>query len=95
MNAQIANENRAPFESFEAGLDQFCMRCGGSALQAKRIATVFPGSNGPVIVTNLPAMVCPSCGEEFIRRSTADDLKEMSAKAQPSVNLSVYDFAER
>ena len=71
MKATLANDNTAPADLFPESTAPLCKRCELGELQPKRIETAFWRDGGLVVIRNIPAMVCPTCGEEYVADQTA------------------------
>lgn len=60
-----------------------CSVCG-AAVQAKAITYTQTLGDRVFIVTDVPADVCPRCGEQYLSPATADALQEVIEKRQTS-----------
>lgn len=54
-----------------------CDRCDDGILSAQPIQSAFWRGMGLVVIRNIPAMVCPICGEEYVSDETAIGLDRM------------------
>lgn len=76
-----------------------CDRCVDSPLRAARISTAFWQGEGLVVLRNIPAMVCPACGEEYVGDETVVALDRMRGNgfagcvAAAPLPVPVFDFA--
>lgn len=61
------------------GAHVLCDRCETGLLIEKAIRTAFWRGEELVIIRNIPAMVCPFCGEEYVADRTANGLDRMRA----------------
>ena len=57
-----------------------CHRCGNGLLAERRIQTAFWRGEGLVVIRNIPAMVCQTCGAEHVSDRTATGLDRMRGK---------------
>lgn len=73
----IANDDFSPEKSTPRATPPLCLKCGLSGLQPRRIETAFWRDGGLIVIRNIPAMVCPTCGEEFVGDQTAIGLDQM------------------
>jgi YgiT-type zinc finger domain-containing protein len=48
-----------------------CSLCGDGELRETRVRSAFWEGERLVVVEDIPALVCPSCGEQFFDDSTA------------------------
>ncbi|MGJ8561632.1 MAG: type II toxin-antitoxin system MqsA family antitoxin [Litorimonas sp.] len=88
MTTGLANDNAAP-ESILAGSEALlCKRCELGELQTKRIETAFWRNGGLMVIRNIPAMVCPTCGEEYVADQTALGLDRMRGNGFASHSVS-------
>ena len=82
------------------GKNILCDRCEEGLLTRKQIQTAFWRGNALVVVRNIPAMVCQTCGEEWVTDRTANGLDQMRGKgftAMGSVErmiVPVLDYVE-
>ena len=63
--------------AFVDGKTVLCDRCEQGLLTEKRIQTAFWRGEGLVVIRNIPAMVCQTCGEEYVADRTAIGLDRM------------------
>jgi hypothetical protein len=54
-----------------------CDRCEDGILSAQPIQSAFWRGMGLVVIRNIPAMICPICGEEYVSDQTAIGLDRM------------------
>ncbi len=77
-----------------------CDHCADSALRITRISTAFWQGDGLAVIRNIPAMVCPACGEEYVDDATVVMLDRMRGAgfagcvAAEPLTVPVFDFAE-
>lgn len=69
--------NEAATPSEVAGEQVVCDRCQEGVLAEKPIQSAFWRGTGLVVIRNIPAMVCPVCGEEYVADRTAIGLDRM------------------
>lgn len=75
-----------------------CDRCADSPLREARISTAFWQGDGLVVLRNIPAMVCPACGEEYVDDETVVALDRMRGNgfagcvAAAPLPVPVFDF---
>lgn len=89
----------APIPMEAAGVRIVCGRCAEGLLKSTRISTAFWQGEGLVVIRNIPAMVCPDCGVEYVDDATVVALDRMRgngfagcAVADP-LPVPVFDFA--
>jgi len=89
MKVSLANDNNVPDQSadFTAPL---CKRCELGGLKPKHIETAFWRNGGLMVIRNIPAMVCPTCGEEYVADETALGLDRMRGNG-----FSLHSASER
>lgn len=98
MSTTFANMDGAP-----GGLDgrvgvPVCERCAGTSLRPTRISTAFWQGEGLVVVRDIPAMVCPGCGLDYVADATVVRLERMrgtafrDCKASESLIVPVFRF---
>lgn len=90
----------APAESLALDFQVVCDRCSTGILRPTRIRTAFWHGESLVVVRNIPAMVCPDCGEEFVADPTVVQLDRLRgsgfASAEPvgQMVVPVIDFGD-
>jgi YgiT-type zinc finger domain-containing protein len=71
-----------------------CFQCQGTVIE-QDVNLVYPRSDGPPrLVNRVPAGVCDSCGEQYLRPETAEIIEKLLA-APPARHeeVPVWDFA--
>ena len=63
--------------AFVDGKNVLCGRCEQGLLTEQPIQTAFWRGDGLVVIRNIPAMVCQTCGEEYVADRTAIGLDRM------------------
>lgn len=63
--------------AFVDGKHVLCDRCEQGLLTEQPIQTAFWRGEGLVVIRNIPAMVCQTCGEEYVADRTAIGLDRM------------------
>lgn len=81
MGTTFANVDGAPVERDGHAATPVCDRCTGTTLRPTRISTAFWQGEGLVIVRDIPAMVCPGCGLDYIDDATVVLLDRMRGRA--------------
>lgn len=77
-----------------------CDHCTAGVLVPARIKTAFWRGDSLVVVRNIPAMVCPDCGEEYFVDPTVVQLDLMRAngfadiKVAEEMIIPVFDFGD-
>lgn len=66
MTQYPGNIDAAPERPASCAMDVLCDRCSSGILQPARISSVLWQGDRLVMVRNIPAMICPECGEEYI-----------------------------
>lgn len=72
-----------------------CHVCGAKEAKEKYIDMMFQIDGRPVLVENIPAMVCTRCGEEIFSRETTESIRRMvqgEGKPVKSIPMDVYAF---
>lgn len=77
MITEASNINTAPAEVVPIGFRVICDHCSTGVLKSGQISTAFWQGDGLVVVRNIPAMVCPDCGEQYIDDLTVVQLDRM------------------
>lgn len=84
MNApkmlDVSNFDAAPAESLALDFQVVCNHCSTGILRPTRIRTAFWRGDSLVVVRNIPAMVCPDCGEEFVADPTVVQLDRLRGR---------------
>ncbi len=57
-----------------------CDHCPNGFLRSSVISTAFWQDDGLVVVRNIPAMVCPDCGEQYVDDLTVVRLDHLRGK---------------
>lgn len=76
-----------------------CVRCGQGELAEQAISTAFWRRGGLAVIRGIPAMVCRTCGEEYIGDATALALDRLrgsgldDSQAATRIEVPVFDFA--
>jgi YgiT-type zinc finger domain-containing protein len=76
-----------------------CSGCGGGVLKPDQVSTALWRADDLVVIENIPALVCQSCGERYFEDETAMALDMMhGGKGTGSVpvrtiSVPVYSFA--
>ena len=90
----------APAERLAADFQVVCDHCSSGILRPTRIRTAFWQGDSLVVVRNIPAMVCPDCGEEIVADPTVVQLDRLRgrgfASAEPvgQMVVPVIDFGD-
>ncbi|WP_191090183.1 type II toxin-antitoxin system MqsA family antitoxin [Histidinibacterium aquaticum] len=92
---EVADEDLMPTETART-----CRSCGSGGLEEKTIETAFWRESGLAVIRGIPALVCPSCGEEFVEDRTAFGLDRMRGRgfsgraAVDHVSVPVFEYVE-
>lgn len=76
-----------------------CTRCGHAGLSESSVSTAFWRGKGLMVIRDIPALVCPACGEEFIADHVALGLDRMrgdgfrAEMATEHMEVPVFRFA--
>jgi len=73
-----------------------CHVCGSKNAKKKLVKEVFTVNNKPVLVEDIPALVCERCGEVIFSRETTEKVRKMvhgEAKPVRSISLDVFEYA--
>lgn len=73
-----------------------CDRCGSTEAKEEYVSEVFIIDNKPVLVEQIPALVCLQCGEETFSRETTERVRRIvhgEAKPVKSITMDVFAFA--
>ena len=70
-----------------------CSVCG-AAVQTKTITYTQEIDGKVYFVVDVPAQVCPQCGEQYLAPETVDAIQDAIAqgKAQETIEVPVYHF---
>lgn len=81
------------------GTAMTCTSCGHAGLVESHISTAFRAGDEWAVIRDIPAIVCPTCREEFIDDATAVRLDIMRANGfasqEPSETMTVPVFTFR
>lgn len=86
--------------AFVDGANVLCDRCEQGLLTEQSIRTAFWRGEGLVVIRNIPAMVCPTCGEEYVSDRTAIGLDRMrgngffTVSSVESMSVPVIDYVD-
>lgn len=75
-----------------------CTKCGSQDVMAKAISTAFWTGMDLRVIRDIPALVCQSCGEEFISDHTAMTIDMMRggglrpSEAETHIQVPVFSF---
>lgn len=88
-------KRRLPFRppSGKAPYPRICVVCGGSIKETTTTLT-YPDENGGIrIVRDVPAGVCESCGEEYLRSEVAETVERLlQSSPETKVEVPVWRF---
>ena len=73
-----------------------CHVCGSTKAHQELVNEVFHIECKPVLVENIPALVCDQCGEETFGKETVEKVRLMvhgQVKPVKSVQLDVFAYA--
>jgi len=74
-----------------------CFICNQAETVAGRTSVVFERGHLSLTITNVPARICPDCGEAYAEESVAANLlrqAEELARAGTKVEVCEYEFTE-
>ena len=54
-----------------------CIICGSKHFTEQKVNKVYEIDGSPVIVQNIPAMVCNNCGEKYFSGATHDKIMNL------------------
>lgn len=100
MKVSFANDNNVPDQLADPAA-LLCKRCELGELQPKHIETAFWRNGGLMVIRNIPAMVCPTCGEEYVADQTALGLDRMRGddfsphSAAERIIVPVFQYTEK
>jgi len=72
-----------------------CHVCGSSEAHQELTSEIFHIEGKPVLVENIPAMVCDRCGEPTFSRQTTENIRRMlhgGATPVRTVRLDVFAY---
>lgn len=78
----------------------FCNRCGDGRLAPERVKIAFWRDDALVVIRGVPAMVCGTCGEEYVSDEAALGLDRMRGEGFESHGVAdrmivpVVDFVD-
>ncbi|HAI69191.1 MAG TPA: YgiT-type zinc finger domain-containing protein [Gammaproteobacteria bacterium] len=73
----------------------YCHVCGSKEAKEESIQELFHIEGKPVLVENIPALICSRCGEATLSRETTEQIRQMvqgEAKPVKSISMDVFDF---
>lgn len=73
-----------------------CPVCGSTEFGEKRVKEIFQIDGTPVLVENIPALVCARCGDVSFSRKTTETVRQMlHGQATPvrAVQMDVFEYA--
>ncbi len=73
-----------------------CHRCGSRETGRKSVSQVFDVNGKPVLVENIPALVCARCGEATFDLEVGERIRMMihgESKPVRSIAVDVFDYA--
>ncbi|MBW4582136.1 MAG: YgiT-type zinc finger protein [Tildeniella nuda ZEHNDER 1965/U140] len=71
-----------------------CHNCGANKTHEEQVSEVFQIYGKPVLVENIPAIVCSRCGETTFSRETTEKIRQMlHGDHQPTKAISVDVYA--
>ena len=72
-----------------------CLICREAHLDQGSTVVVFDRDEMRVIVNEVPALVCPMCGEAYVNASTAAQLLKLAERSvEMGINGATYNFSE-
>ena len=89
-----------PARSLAVDFQVVCDHCTSGILRPTHIRTAFWQGDSLVVVRNIPAMVCPDCGEEYVADPTVVQLDRLrgrgfaSAERVGQMVVPVIDFGD-
>lgn len=97
MKNSLANMDGHVADAPQDEHDMPCNRCGGGPLTEDEIKTAFWVDDRLVVVQGIPAMVCTTCGEEYVSDHTAVRLDQIKASrgrgtADAEMTVPVFNF---
>lgn len=98
METGCSNTGAPPIRPSAMGLRIVCDHCADGVLKSTCITTAFWQDDGLVVIRNIPAMVCPTCGEEYVDDATVVALDRMRGAgfagcvAAEPLPVPVFDF---
>ena len=91
MTPVAGHQNESPVASC------VCPSCGGPA-QSRTVSSVFWHGEEAFMIRGVPAMICATCGEDFISDATARELDRIreigigGATSNLRISLPVFNF---
>jgi YgiT-type zinc finger domain-containing protein len=71
-----------------------CNICSGTEAKEEHINETFQIDNKPVLVENIPVLVCSRCGDETFSRETTEHIRKMvHGEASPIKSITIDVFA--
>lgn len=98
MHGQTNTPETGPVDLMPGALRVSCERCNTGILHPDLISTAFWQDDGLVVVRNIPALVCPDCGEQYIDDRTVvrlDHLRGRDFAGLPAIDeviVPILDF---
>lgn len=72
--------NLSDSQEFTATMAAECPKCGGGPLSERTVDSIFWRGQDAVMIRDIPAMACQSCGEDFIDDRTVVHLDRMKGE---------------
>ena len=72
-----------------------CSVCGSTEFHQERVSEILQIDGSPVLVENIPAMVCVRCGEPTFSRVTTENVRRLvhgDAKPIRALKIDVFDY---
>ena len=94
-------DRREPDQAPDAAAAARCTACTGGALAPETVNSAFWDAGRLVVVEDVPALVCQSCGERYFEDETAMKLDLIRGAGFPDgeavrhMNVPVFSFAPK
>jgi len=70
-----------------------CPICDGSFKKGMTTITIDSGDS-LIVLRNVPAMICSSCGEEYIEDNVLKEIEaKLSTQKEPKKEVEIYSYA--
>lgn len=61
--------------------------------QKEFVSRLFYKDGKPVVITNVPALVCDECGEEWLEHDTMQQIEQVLESGEQAGSVPLYEYA--
>jgi YgiT-type zinc finger domain-containing protein len=73
-----------------------CERCGHDNARVRKVTRSYGKGHSPLVIENVPVVVCPNCGESYLTAETLHELERIKRHRRSFAkqrNVAVATFA--